>query len=1267
MADNSAVVRAPWYSHPARLIILCGIILVGIVIAVTAGLLLNLRDRDLAEKEQALEALTLVLAEQIDRSFQSIELVQAAVIERIQHLDIASAEDFQRKLSDFDTHQDFRNRISALPHINAIVLTDAEGKLINFSRSWPIPSVKIPDQSPAAVFRSNPYQTSFVGKPLQSPVTGSWLVSIARKITGPNGKFLGVVVGVMELQHFEKLFQSIADTPNSSTVLFHRDGTLLVRYPRQEAAIGKSFPQGAFRKLLAKSDHGTARQIGMLDGRERFISARALAHYPVALVATGTVAEALVNWKRGAIVMIVAALLIGFAIGGTILLSVWLVGKKLREQNLQRDTALHQMSQGLIMFDAAARLVVCNDRYRHMYGLPPDLAKPGCTVLDLLKYRVANGTFSGDPEKYVHDLRASIAEGKMIKYDVETGFGRIVTVVNQPTADGGWVATHEDVTDKIRTEKAIERQKLQLDAALDNMSQGLCLFDAEQRLVVCNKRYIEIYGLDDERTKPGTPFRAILGNQISHGVTSSDPECYIQDRIKKASKNKPHQITHRFNDGRYVSIVHRPTADGGWVATHEDVTEATLREESFRLLFKDNPLPMWVYALDGSRFLAINDAAISHYGYSREQFLAMTAFDIRPPEEHVRLAQFMEEPFQAQNGERIWQHQKADGTKIDVAIYSRALNYEGQAASLIAAIDITERKHAEDENRKTKNFFNTIIENVPLPIVVKAVPAVTEEASECRFTLINRAAEELFGASRDQLIGKRAHDFYTKDHADFVVRHDDEALRANHPIQVSENIIESSNKNLHTVTARKVAIRNDDGNPEYILSLMEDVTERKRAEQRIAHLAHYDTLTELHNRAAFNEYFAATLKQAAAGKEQFTILIADLDCFKEANDAFGHAVGDELLCQVARRLRAAAANVFLARIGGDEFALIVKDGPQPAGAAALASRLFEAFAADFEIEDRRLHIGLSIGGAVYPADGSDAKTLMVNADLALYRAKAETRGSALFFEPEMGAQLGDRLALQGDLRSAVARDEMLLHYQPQVRMTGETIGFEALVRWQCPKRGMVSPDAFIPIAEESGLIIPIGEWVLREACREAAAWQQPLSVAVNISPIQFQHSDLPSLVHSILLETGLAPARLELEVTEGVLINDFSRAVSILRRLKALGIAIALDDFGTGFSSLSYLHSFAFDRIKIDRTFIGDLEHNRHSMAIVRAVIGLGHSLGVPIIAEGVETEIQHALLLQEGCDAMQGYLTGRPQPIADYDKLISHLASARKNYATAG
>ena len=592
-------------------------------------------------------------------------------------------------------------------------------------------------------------------------------------------------------------------------------------------------------------------------------------------------------------------------------------------------------------------------------------------------------------------------------------FGEIVSFVTPIT---GIVSFFIALILQIQSRQKLETQKLQLDTALTNMSQGLLMFDSSERIVVCNSRYIEMYRLSSQVVKPGCSLRELLKRRVAAGsFLSEDPDRYLSELRAMLAQGKTVSRTTELTDGRVIAVSNRPMEDGGWVATHEDVTEA------------------------------------------------------------------------------------------------------------------------------------------------------------------------------------------------------------------------------------------------------------KQTEQRILQMAHHDKLTGLPNRAAFNEYFAATLERSATSGEQFAILSVDLDRFKEANDVYGHSVGDALLRQVARRLQEAARGTFLARVGGDEFAVVVSAGPQPAAAATLAERLLAAFADEFEIEDQRIQISLTIGGAVYPTDGADAKTLMVNVDAALYRAKSEMRGVVVFFEPEMSARLRERHALQQDLRSAIARGELLLHYQPQVRMTGEMIGFEVLARWQCPKRGMVSPGTFIPMAEENGLIIPLGEWVLRAACCEAASWPRPLTIAVNISPIQFHHGDLPRLVHSILLETGLAPSRLELEITEGVFINDFSHGVSILRRLKSLGVQIALDDFGTGYSSLSYVHSFPFDKIKIDQTFIGDLRHSRHSMAIVRAVIGLGHSLNMPVLAEGVETQAQRGVLMKEGCDEAQGYFFGRPLPIAEQAELIGRRANAPKNYALAG
>ncbi len=373
---------------------------------------------------------------------------------------------------------------------------------------------------------------------------------------------------------------------------------------------------------------------------------------------------------------------------------------------------------------------------------------------------------------------------------------------------------------------------------------------------------------------------------------------------------------------------------------------------------------------------------------------------------------------------------------------------------------------------------------------------------------------------------------------------------------------------MRLLRTKKIAISDDNGDPQYLLGVSEDITDRKRAEAQIEHMARHDALTDLPNRTSFTDRLAFTLDRAATMGDRFAVLCVDLDRFKEVNDVFGHCVGDAALRETSRRLQTAAEGAFLARIGGDEFALIAAEGPQPAAAAALANRLFAAAADDMEIDGRQLRVGLSVGVAIFPVDGTDATTLIGNADAALYRAKAEGRGTIRFFERDMDVRLRERRALQQDLRSALDRDDLTVHYQPQAQTEGEIVGFEALIRWRHPERGWVSPDAFIPLAEESGLIIPIGERMLREACREAASWPAPLRVAVNLSTVEFRHGDLPRLVHSVLLETGLAADRLELEVTESVLIGDFSRAQSILRRLKSLGVRIAMDDFGTGYSSL---------------------------------------------------------------------------------------------------
>ncbi len=446
-----------------------------------------------------------------------------------------------------------------------------------------------------------------------------------------------------------------------------------------------------------------------------------------------------------------------------------------------------------------------------------------------------------------------------------------------------------------------------------------------------------------------------------------------------------------------------------------------------------------------------------------------------------------------------------------------------------------------------------------------------------------------------------------------------------------------------------------------------DVTQRHRSEAKINHMAHHDALTDLPNRVLLRERLEQGLKNTRRGERYLAVLTLDLDRFKEINDTLGHPIGDELLKCVADRLRACIRETStIARLGGDEFA-IVEDVTNPVTeATAVADRIQMALSTPFELSGHQVIIGSSIGIAIAPDDGSDPDNLLKNADLALYRAKNSGRGMHCFFEREMDRLMQARRDLERDLRSALTNDEFELHYQPVVDIeTRQKVGMEALVRWRHPQRGMIMPDRFISLAEETGLIKPMGEWVLRQACADAVAWPTDTKVSVNLSPIQFQATDFAGHVAQILADAGLPPERLELEITESVLLHRSGENIAILHKLRGLGVSVALDDFGTGYSSLSYLRTFPFDQIKIDKSFISEMSERDECAAIVCAVANLGRSLNIGTTAEGVETEEQVHLLRAAGCTHVQGYLFGRPGPVAalDFDDAAAHPAA--KEHAT--
>ena len=437
----------------------------------------------------------------------------------------------------------------------------------------------------------------------------------------------------------------------------------------------------------------------------------------------------------------------------------------------------------------------------------------------------------------------------------------------------------------------------------------------------------------------------------------------------------------------------------------------------------------------------------------------------------------------------------------------------------------------------------------------------------------------------------------------------------------------------------------------------EDVSDRRRAEAQIAYLAHHDGLTGLVNRSRFQERLERAGSEAARSARLAALLCIDLDGFKDVNDRFGHPTGDALLCRVASRLTGiAGAGDIVARLGGDEFAVLQGTLAGPADSEALAARIVAAMTDPFDIDGLAIKISASVGIALAPRDGTSADGLVKRADMALYRAKSEGRQSFRSFVPDMDVERRARLAIEADLREALNYGQLVAYYQPQVDgRTTEIAGFEALLRWDHPERGLILPQDFIDIAEDIGVIVGFGEWMLEEACRTAATWPSGLAVSVNLSPLQFKGLDLVGAVMRALDTSGLDPRRLELEITETVLLDDGEETLAVLHRLQAIGIRIALDDFGTGYSSLSYLRSFPFDKIKVDQSFVREMTMRPDCMKIVRSVVELGKSLGMTITAEGVETVEQLIQLQAAGCDQLQGYLFGRPLPADRLSDGIRH------------
>ena len=686
----------------------------------------------------------------------------------------------------------------------------------------------------------------------------------------------------------------------------------------------------------------------------------------------------------------------------------------------------------------------------------------------------------------------------------------------------------EGVAAPRRIEDELRERNERFSAAVENMSHGLCMFDADERMIICNRNYISIFCLDADVVQPGIRFFDILQHSVDLGVALHSAADLYAIRKPYIDQAKPSTYEERLSDGRIINITHRPLAPGGWVSIYEDITEQ--RRGELELKEQHRRFDAALANMSQGLLMYDNEARLI---VRNQRFLDLY---------HVTPADF---PLGMSHHELLVQ-------LVRLGIY--------------AEIDI------ENEIAKTMACL---------------------QAGESRSTH-RRLAD-----GRTLLIARR-------------------------PLSGGGWV-----------------------------ATFEDVSERQRAEERMSHLAHHDTLTNLPNRSMFREQLDRALSEAKG--TPLAIFSLDLDRFKAVNDTWGHPAGDWLLKCVAERLQRCLRNEtdVVARFGGDEFAIIQCNPKGAANAEKLAKRIVDIIGKPFRDKSREMQVGISLGIALYPNDGEDVDTLLKNADMALYRGKSEGRNVYRFYEPGMDAMVRARRILETDLEAALPRREFALDFQPIMDIaSGDIVGAEALMRWHSPARGLVAPDDFIAVAEETGLIVQLGDWALRKACTVAAGWPRGLRVAVNVSAVQLKSGGFARSVISALAFSGIPADRLELEITETVLMDESDTVLKTLGQLRDLGIRIALDDFGTGYSSLGYLRRFPVDKIKIDRSFIGDID-SHDTAAIVRTIIGLGQELGITVTAEGVETDAQLETLRKYGCVEAQGYLIGVPSKVADINRLM--------------
>ncbi len=790
------------------------------------------------------------------------------------------------------------------------------------------------------------------------------------------------------------------------------------------------------------------------------------------------------------------------------------------------------------------------------------------------------------------------------------------------------------------------------------------------RVLDCNVAFCQMLGYATRQE--------VIGRSVDIGyVNPGDRDRFLaQLRAEKQVTNFEQQLLRL--DGKIISVLNSAAlvedGEGTELFIRGSVTDITeLRcaekeqqrltemvrksEAQYRLLFKRNPIPMWVFDRLTLRFLAVNEAAIFKYGYSEQEFRNMTIAEIRPEETIPRLFNHLAEHEDGLQLVEPWQHRLKDGSIINVEIVSHNLDFDGVDAMIVAAYDVTEREQSKRMLEESESRYRVLFDESPDAFCLM---------EQGRYVDCNSASLKMFGFSSKT-------DF-TDPAAISPLLQPDGTPSQTAAEQKIAAALQNGKEHFEWVHRRKngesffteVSLASMNLNDrKMLLASIRDISGRKAAEDQAQYLAYYDALTGLPNRALFQDRLNVALAGAGRWDEEIALLFIDLDRFTIVNNSLGRASGDRVLKNVAQRLKHSMQEQdTVARIGSDEFAVLLNAMHDSSEAGLTAARLIESLAQPFEVEGQLVTANCSIGITMFPEHGTDAESLLKNAEAAMHSAKDDGRNTFRFYSEDINGKNAEELALESALRTALQKDELFLVYQPQIELiTGDITGMEALIRWRHPDFGLVPPNRFIPIAEKNGLILSIGEWVLKTACSQLRQWQAEglpvVPVAVNVSPLQFRTENFCAQVREVLEEAGLSPDLLALELTESLLFENADRINAILCEFSSMGVKLAIDDFGTGYSNLSYLKQFKVDKLKIDRSFVQDLPLDAGNVAITKAVISIAKSLDLTVLAEGAETEEQVSFLRQCQCDEVQGYYFSKP--VAASEMAVKLEASATK------